>query len=85
MNFHIIAEILCGGTNLGSVAMWKHEENKPTNDDYTRDPEKDWKLQTPTVISGAVKQVNIHFTCHEYSPWVNLSVNFGELELFKFF
>ncbi|XP_050709384.1 intraflagellar transport protein 140 homolog [Eriocheir sinensis] len=49
--------ILCAGTNLGSVAMWKYEESKLGEDEYMKDPEKDWKLQNPTVISGTVKQV----------------------------
>ncbi|CAL4114854.1 unnamed protein product, partial [Meganyctiphanes norvegica] len=51
-------KILCAGTNLGSVAMWKYEEQPvTTTDDYNSDPEKEWLLQNPTVISGAVKQV----------------------------
>ncbi|XP_068236628.1 intraflagellar transport protein 140 homolog isoform X1 [Palaemon carinicauda] len=49
--------ILCAGTTLGSIAMWKYEEHKLGDDEYTKDPEKDWVLQSPAVISGAVKQV----------------------------
>lgn len=56
--FHHISDILCAGTNLGSVAMWKYEESKLGEDEYMKDPEKDWKLQNPTVISGTVKQVS---------------------------
>lgn len=56
--FSLTSDILCAGTNLGSVAMWKYEEGKPGEDEYMRDPEKDWKLQNPTVISGTVKQVS---------------------------
>ncbi|XP_047485121.1 intraflagellar transport protein 140 homolog [Penaeus chinensis] len=51
-------KILCGGTNMGSVAMWKYEEQKLNNNEYTRDPEKDWKLQSPSILSGAVKRVS---------------------------
>lgn len=45
---------------MGSVAMWKYEEQKLKNNDYSRDPEKDWKLQSPSILSGAVKRVYKH-------------------------
>ncbi|KAK3865459.1 hypothetical protein Pcinc_025661 [Petrolisthes cinctipes] len=51
-------EILCAGTSLGSVAMWKYEPSPLKEEEYIRDPEKDWKLQNPTIISGAIKQVS---------------------------
>ncbi|XP_076028823.1 intraflagellar transport protein rempA [Oratosquilla oratoria] len=50
--------ILCAGTNLGNVVMWKYEERPQGDDDYSRDPEHDWKLQTPTSLSGAIKHVS---------------------------
>ena len=53
--FPHFVDILCAGTNLGSVAMWKYEESKLGEEEYITDPEKDWKLQNPTVISGTVK------------------------------
>ena len=59
MPFLYLLEILCAGTTLGSVAMWKYEEYKLAEDEYAKDPEKDWKLQNPAVISGAVKQVGL--------------------------
>lgn len=41
--------------------MWKYEESKLGEDEYMKDPEKDWKLQNPTVISGTVKQVRLKY------------------------
>lgn len=59
---HPFTEILCAGTSLGSVAMWKYEPSPLKEEEYIRDPEKDWKLQNPTIISGAIKQVNVILT-----------------------
>lgn len=44
---------LCAGTNMGNIAMWKHEESPETESD----PEKEWKLQPPAALTGAVTQV----------------------------
>ncbi|KAB7493708.1 Intraflagellar transport protein [Armadillidium nasatum] len=44
---------LCAGTNMGNIAMWKHEESPETESD----PEKEWKLQPPAALTGAVTQI----------------------------
>lgn len=55
--FFLSSETLAAGTNMGNIAMWKHEELTSKNDEYAKDPEKEWKLQPPTALSGAVTSV----------------------------
>ena len=49
--------------------MWKYEEKPLNEDEYTREPEKDWTLQNPANVTGAIKQVQVSYIkqqCNRY-------------------
>ena len=49
--------VLAAGTNHGSVAFWKHSAPVKALG-VQSDPEKDWTLQTPASLNGAIKQLH---------------------------